>query len=282
MEKLRIEHQVIETPSKKKIEVKTLASNYHIEVNPSDCGIYDRIVIQELIKQQANTGVLNLDCPVNLKVVVISEADKLSKDAQQALRRTMETNTRICRLILTAELSSRLIPAIKSRTLMIRVPAPTPDSLAKVLVDVAKKENELLDFDVAKRIAIEARRNTRRALMMAETMKVGKTNTIPLPRWQTYIKSLAQRILNKQTVSEVESIRNDFYTLQAHLMPTEVIFEHLVRELLLLIPPGKDLLRHALVTQAAFYEHRSRQSSKAIIHLEAFVLQFMSAIKSLS
>ena len=45
-ERLRIEHQSFETPSKKKLEIVTVASNYHIEVNPSDVGIYDRIVIQ--------------------------------------------------------------------------------------------------------------------------------------------------------------------------------------------------------------------------------------------
>ena len=45
-ERLRIEHQNFETPSKKKLEIITVASNYHIEVNPSDVGIYDRVVIQ--------------------------------------------------------------------------------------------------------------------------------------------------------------------------------------------------------------------------------------------
>ena len=34
VEKLRIEHQTFTTPSKKKIEISTIASNYHIEVNP--------------------------------------------------------------------------------------------------------------------------------------------------------------------------------------------------------------------------------------------------------
>ena len=33
VEKLRIERQQFETPSKKTIEMTTLASNYHIEVN---------------------------------------------------------------------------------------------------------------------------------------------------------------------------------------------------------------------------------------------------------
>ncbi|PIK36913.1 putative replication factor C subunit 3 [Apostichopus japonicus] len=55
VERLRIEHQTFTTPSKRKVEISTVASNFHIEVNPSDAGIYDRIVIQELIKTTAST-----------------------------------------------------------------------------------------------------------------------------------------------------------------------------------------------------------------------------------
>jgi len=42
VEKLRIEKHQFTTPSNKKIEIATLASNYHIEVTPSDAGIHDR------------------------------------------------------------------------------------------------------------------------------------------------------------------------------------------------------------------------------------------------
>jgi replication factor C subunit 3/5 len=59
VEKLRIEREEFETPSKKKIEMSTIASNFHIEVNPSDAGIYDRIVVQELIKTVAQTNQLD-------------------------------------------------------------------------------------------------------------------------------------------------------------------------------------------------------------------------------
>ena len=47
------------TPSNKKIDIMTLSSNYHIEVNPSDVGIYDRVVITELVKKTASTYQLN-------------------------------------------------------------------------------------------------------------------------------------------------------------------------------------------------------------------------------
>lgn len=38
----------------------TIASNYHIEVNASDAGIYDRIVIQEMIKNIAQAQQLDI------------------------------------------------------------------------------------------------------------------------------------------------------------------------------------------------------------------------------
>jgi len=37
----------------------TVASNYHIEVNASDAGMYDRIVVMEVIKTVAQTHQLH-------------------------------------------------------------------------------------------------------------------------------------------------------------------------------------------------------------------------------
>ena len=42
VDRLRIEKHHFTTPSNKKIEIAALASNYHIEVNPSDAGFSDR------------------------------------------------------------------------------------------------------------------------------------------------------------------------------------------------------------------------------------------------
>lgn len=36
-----------------------MSSNYHLEVNPSDAGFHDRVVIQELIKTVAQTHQLD-------------------------------------------------------------------------------------------------------------------------------------------------------------------------------------------------------------------------------
>jgi len=46
VEKRRLEHRTFKTPSNKTIELTTIASNYHIEMNAADAGIYDRLVVQ--------------------------------------------------------------------------------------------------------------------------------------------------------------------------------------------------------------------------------------------
>ena len=67
-----------------------------------------------------------LSCPTPSGIVVIiNEADSLSRDAQAALRRTMEKYMSNMRIILCANSTSKLIAPIKSRCLLMRVAAPS-------------------------------------------------------------------------------------------------------------------------------------------------------------
>lgn len=66
-------------------------------------------------------------------VVVINEADSLSRDAQAALRRTMEKYMSNLRIILCANSTSRLIAPIKSRCLLMRVPAPNQEEVCSLM-----------------------------------------------------------------------------------------------------------------------------------------------------
>ena len=63
-------------------------------------------------------------------VVVLTEVDRLSRDAQHALRRTMEIYMATCRLILVCNSTSKVIPAIRSRCLGVRVAAPSEDEVS--------------------------------------------------------------------------------------------------------------------------------------------------------
>ena len=115
----------------------------------SEAGNYDRLVIQELLKEIAQTQQVDLNAKQRFKgkyalrshaeltysddnclsVVIINEADSLSRDAQAALRRTMEKYMSNMRIILCANSTSKLIAPIKSRCLLMRVPAPSPEEV---------------------------------------------------------------------------------------------------------------------------------------------------------
>ncbi|MCP9258523.1 Replication factor C subunit 3 [Dirofilaria immitis] len=128
-------------PSGKKLEIQTFSSNYHVQLSPGEVGIYDRVVIQEIIKQMAQMHQIDTATQRNFKVVVLMEADQMTRDAQNALRRTMEKYAQTCRLILCCDSVSKIIDPLKSRCLAVRVAAPSDDDVAEAVRFVCKQEN---------------------------------------------------------------------------------------------------------------------------------------------
>lgn len=281
VEKLRIEHENFVTPSKKKLEIVTIASNYHIEVNPSDVGIYDRVVIQELIKNIASSQQLDTGSQREFKVVILSEVDKLTKDAQHALRRTMEKYVSTCRLILCANSSSKVIPAIRSRCFGIRVPAPSVEDVAQVLQTVCKKESLSIPPELAKRIAEKSNRNLRRALLMCEACRVQQypfsaQQKISSPDWEIFLQETAAKIVDEQSPNRLLEVRGRIYELLIHCIPPDVIFKGLLKEL---VRNCDGQLKCEVTRLAAYHEYRLGQGSKAIYHIEAFIAAFMAIYK---
>ncbi|XP_018015277.1 replication factor C subunit 3 [Hyalella azteca] len=280
-EKLRIEHQSVLTASKKKLEISTVASNYHLEVNPSDVGIHDRVVVQELIKTLASSHQLDTVGQRDFKVVVIVEADKLTKDAQHGLRRTMEKYMSTCRIILCANSTSKVIPAIRSRCLVVRVPAPTNEQIVSILQNICKKESLNLPIQLAEKIAVKSRRNLRRAILMCEACKVesypfSSTQEVSLPDWEVFLRTTANMIVSEQSPNRLFEVRGRLYELLSHCVPTNAIFQGLLREL---IQNVDGELKAEVTRLAAYHEHRLNLGSKAIYHLEAFVASFMALYK---
>ena len=137
-------------------------------------GNLDRVIITELLKEVAQTQQVDSSARQRFKVVVVNEADSLTRDAQAALRRTMEKYSANVRLILCCERSSGIIAPIRSRTLLVRVAAPTEDEITEVLGKVGVKERFRDNDGLNRRIAKESGRNLRRALLMYEACHAQK------------------------------------------------------------------------------------------------------------
>ncbi|RYY79866.1 hypothetical protein EON63_17000, partial [archaeon] len=72
-------------------------------------------------------------------LVVLTEVDRLSKQAQAGLRRTMERYSAQCRLVLVCSSLTKVIEPIRSRCMGIRVSAPSVADLSTLLMQVRWK-----------------------------------------------------------------------------------------------------------------------------------------------
>lgn len=108
----------------------------YLELNASDeRGIN---IVREKVKNFARTKSIG---NVPFKIIFLDEADALTPEAQQALRRTMENYSSTCRFVLSCNYSSKIIDPIQSRCGIFRFKLLEKKDIEKYLLDIAKREN---------------------------------------------------------------------------------------------------------------------------------------------
>ncbi len=113
-----------------------------LELNASDERGID--VVRSTVKDFARTKAMG-DVP--FKVIYLDECDALTREAQQALRRTMEMYTNGTRFILSCNYSSKIIDPIQSRCAVFRF-RPLPQESMETIVDgIVKTEGLVLAAD---------------------------------------------------------------------------------------------------------------------------------------
>ncbi len=111
-----------------------------LELNASDERGID--IIRNKVKDFARTRAIG-DFP--FKVIYLDECDALTREAQQALRRTMENYTQTCRFILSANYSSKIIDPIQSRCAMFRFKPLAKEDIFQIIKTIEKSENIKVD-----------------------------------------------------------------------------------------------------------------------------------------
>ncbi|QQG39399.1 MAG: replication factor C small subunit [Candidatus Aenigmatarchaeota archaeon] len=107
----------------------------YLELNASDARGID--VIRNQVKDFARTRTIG-NAP--FKIILLDEADALTPEAQQALRRTMENYTNTTRFILSANYSSRIIDPIQSRCAVFRFSRLKAGEAKEMLEHISKTE----------------------------------------------------------------------------------------------------------------------------------------------
>ena len=89
---------------------------------------------------------------VQYGLVILDECDEMTRDAQTALRRIMETSSRTCRFILICNYQSGIIEPIQSRCSVFRFKQLDKKDVIAYLSTIAKKEKITATPDIMERV----------------------------------------------------------------------------------------------------------------------------------
>lgn len=113
-----------------------------MELNASDeRGIK---IVRETVKTFARTRSIG---EIPFKILILDEADNMTSDAQQALRRTMERFTETCRFIMIANYSGKIIEPLQSRCAPFRFSYMSQEDQNRYLQRIIKEENVKITDD---------------------------------------------------------------------------------------------------------------------------------------
>ena len=222
------------------------------------------------------------------KVLVLHEVDRLTRDAQAALRRTMERYAAGCRLVMTATSLSRVIDPLRSRCLCVRVPAPSVAELSSLLAGVAKKEGLALPPELADRVAAASGRSARRALLALEACRAAAYPFTPAqpverPDWESYVSEIAAGTLADPSPKALYTARGQVYELLVNCIPPEVVLRSLSSEIGARLAKAGGAKGEGLAVKAAAaaakYDARLAAGSKPVFHIEAYLARVMADVK---
>lgn len=158
-----------------------------MQLNASD----DRklITIQTKVKEFSRSKPLN----ASFKIIFLDEADSLTTEAQQALRRMMEDYGENCRFIFSVNYQSNIIEAIQSRCVIIRFKSLDKSAVFSLIDKISNSENLEIDEEAKEALFYSTMGDLRRLInLMQSIASVSKKITAEL-----VYKSLSKINLDK-------------------------------------------------------------------------------------
>ena len=239
-----------------------------LELNASDERGID--VVRIKVKDFARTKAIG-DVP--FKIIYLDESDALTREAQQALRRTMENFTKTCRFILSCNYSSKIIDPIQSRCAIFHFKPLQKQYVFSIIDEIAKKEGLKID-EAAKEALYEISGGDCRRLENILQSSAVLENKITLD----LIYSLASAAKPKE-IKEVLEMAWKGAFVQARNKLTDVMLEYglggldvikqVQREIWNL--DIKDIKKVQLIDKCGEIEFRMTEGADEFVQLEAFL-----------
>ncbi|MBW3021181.1 replication factor C small subunit [Candidatus Woesearchaeota archaeon] len=239
-----------------------------LELNASDERGID--VVRVKVKDFARTRAMG-DVP--FKLIYLDESDALTKEAQQALRRTMENYTANCRFILAANYSSKIIDPIQSRCAVFRFKPLEKKDVFELIDSIAGKENLNVDEDAKEALFKVSKGDCRK---LENTMQ--SCSSISSDITEDVVYSLASFAKPNELKDILEKALNkDFDTSKADLLKTMIKYGLAGTDIIKQIQSEiwnldvEDNAKVALIDKCGEIEFRMVEGSDEMIQLEALL-----------
>ncbi len=242
-----------------------------LELNASDERGID--IVRGKIKDFARTQAIGGD----FKIIFLDEADALTKDAQHALRRTMEMFTTMCRFILSCNYSSKIIEPIQSRCALFRFRPLSDEDIRKRIEYIAAQERLKLTESGIRAILYVSEGDLRRAInalqsaaSISEEIDEDKVFKVVARARPKDIRKIIELAIQGDFLKARELLRE---LILNYGMSGEDVVAQFHREVFTLDIPEKDKIR--LLEIIAEYDFRILEGANELIQLEALLAQFM-------
>ena len=250
----------------------------YLELNASDERGID--VVRQKVKDFARTKAIG---NVPFKVIFLDEADALTKEAQQALRRTMENYTSTCRFIMSCNYSSKIIDPIQSRCAIFRFKLLERKDIEKRVKLIAETENLQISEDTIEALYEASEGDFRRVINLLQasasispTITSELVNTLMSSAKPAEIKIVLEYALSGDFVKAKEKLLE--VMLKDSVAGTDII-KSIQKEIWNL--PIDDELKVRLTEKTGEVEFRLVEGSDEFIQLEALLASIVLAGKGM-
>ena len=241
-----------------------------LETNASDeRGIN---VVREKIKDFARTRPFG---EAEFKIIFLDEADALTPDAQNALRRTMEMYTTTCRFILSCNYSSKIIEPIQSRTAVFRFRPLTDKDVAKKLKFIAEREGLEITDEGMNALVYVAEGDLRRAENLLQACA-----TIDKRITEEVVYKVTSRARPEEVREMIElALRGEFIRAREKLSSLLIEYglsgEDLIRQIHreVINMPIDEKLKIRIIDKIGEYEFRLVEGANEHVQLSALLAQ---------
>jgi replication factor C subunit 3/5 len=262
----------VNTYGNKKDEVTLEKSPYHIIIKPNNSA-FDKYVLQDVIKSFAQVVVVNDHSHHNYKLVIVDYIDKLSRQAQNALRRTMEEYMGNCKFIFICYQLHKIIDPLKSRCSLVTVNNPSEDDVFKTIFHISTMENIKISIGRLNEIAKNSNNDIKHGIWLLEYYQY-KIYIKDDLNWYKYGNLIVEEILSGKI--DLPRLRELNYQIYMSNIDMNELIVFILNSLL-----KQDFCvskKYDIINTFSKFDIRINQGKRQTLHLEALILEIFSIL----